>query len=179
MIVASLDEAVGAMADSKTIQGAAGSSRPRDTVIWPVYQGPYAVAADPVLSEECYPPSLAAGSPASGPRRGARAVPGSPASGRPGALGAGEPGGGAAPLYEAPYTLAGDCLLSEDYFQLALGDYDPDQDLIAGYPQNNAYVPEALLALNSQDRGGELMQLYHDWTHGQAWAIAPVIVAGR
>jgi len=69
--------------------------------------------------------------------------------------------------YQTPYLLSADCSLSEDYFQLKLGSLDPANDRIIGYPQNNAYVSEAIVL-----HGGALSQLYHDWTNHNAWNIA-------
>ena len=83
-----------------------------------------------------------------------------------------------ASIYSAPYTLSDDCVLSEDHFLLKLGDYNPEQDQIVGYPQNSNYVPEAIMVLGSGGRNGALVQLYHDWTHDQAWAVASVSVSG-
>jgi hypothetical protein len=66
-------------------------------------------------------------------------------------------------------SLAAAASLGEDYFTLSLTDFDSGTDSIVGYPQDNEFVTESMVV-----HAGVLSQLYHDWTHEQAWAMAAV-----
>jgi hypothetical protein len=75
--------------------------------------------------------------------------------------------------YHSPYALSADCVLSEDYFQLDLANFDPATDKIIGYPRNDEFDVEAFIVKNSDGGSGALLQLWHGGPNG-SWLISPI-----
>lgn len=71
--------------------------------------------------------------------------------------------------YLAPFAASPDSSLSQDYFLLTPGLFDPNTDEVVAYVHDDSGALEAMIIQDTI-----LSQLYHDPAQNGAWALAPV-----